>query len=136
MLNAYTGLALMLLLSLAGCASNRELAKHTEFRTRISDSGLKHFQLSIAGVRSPERVNATNNMAVRAQQQRPRSRPPREKQLLEILDIKLMENQFCREGHWIIDKSFIPANTFIRGECNESATTTDRNNFPNTLMRW
>lgn len=137
--NVYTNLAITILVFAAGCASNRQLAEHTEFKTRITDTGLKHFQLSLARSRNDMRVNAMKNMQRPPPPQQQPRRPPgraQEKQLIKILENKLTENQFCREGHWIIDKSFIRAKTFIRGECNENATATDRANFPNTLTYW
>ena len=52
--------------------------------------------------------------------------------LSEQLEKKLLAIGFCREG-WMENERYVqPPNASIRGECNESATDTDRQNFPNT----
>ena len=138
MRSVYIGAVLTCIGLTSSCASNQEMAERAEFKTRITSSGLKHFQLSLAPRRAMMQPDMPNTLPDRDRQQRPRRRggKAQEKQLIAILESKLLENQFCREGHWILDKSFIPANTFIRGECNESATEADRSNFPDTITRW
>jgi len=52
--------------------------------------------------------------------------------LSEQLEKKLLAIGFCRYG-WMENERYVqPPNASIRGECNESATDRDRENFPNT----
>jgi len=52
--------------------------------------------------------------------------------LSEQLEKKLLASGFCRDG-WMENERYVQLpNASIRGECNESATDRDRENFPNT----
>jgi len=134
---------LVFTLVLSACASNKP-AMQTEFKTRITESGLKHFQLGFKKKHPPAEAG---NMPANRNQQRARrdggGPPPRrrdskrsEKALLKTLEEQIAANQFCREGYWILDKNFMGRDTYIRGECNETATAQDRSNFPDTIHNW
>ena len=56
---------------------------------------------------------------------------PNEK-MSEQLEKKLLATGFCRDGWMEKERHLQPPNASIRGECNETATDRDRENFPNT----
>ena len=60
----------------------------------------------------------------------PGSRP--DEKISELLEKKLLASGFCRDGWMETERHFQPPNASIRGECDETATDRDRQNFPNT----
>ena len=60
----------------------------------------------------------------------PGSRP--DEKMSEQLEKKLLATGFCRDGWMERERHIQPPNASIRGECNETATDRDRENFPNT----
>jgi len=58
------------------------------------------------------------------------SRP--DEKISELLEKKLLASGFCRDGWMESERHFQPPNASIRGECDETATDRDRQNFPNT----
>lgn len=52
--------------------------------------------------------------------------------LYSRLEQKLTETQYCREGFIEIDTYEAPQHIYLLGECNESATEQDIQNFANT----
>jgi hypothetical protein len=56
----------------------------------------------------------------------------RDERMSEQLEKKLKASGFCREGWMEQERHYQPPNASIRGECNESATDKDRQNFPNS----
>ncbi|MBU2871865.1 hypothetical protein [Colwellia sp. E2M01] len=47
---------------------------------------------------------------------------------------KLEENNYCRTGYFELDRTFNKSIFTLHGECNESATVTDRENFGNKTV--
>jgi len=123
-----------ILISLAaGCASHKIEPGKTDFRTKITDTGLKHFEVSIK--RQKPRAKYLDP-AVRQKQER--STKPRrlQKQLRSVADMYITENGFCKTGYWVVDSNTYAPQISLRGECNEQATDNDRKNFPDTITRW
>jgi hypothetical protein len=56
----------------------------------------------------------------------------RDERMTEQLEKKLKASGFCREGWMEQERHYPPPNASIRGECNETATDKDRQNFPNS----
>jgi hypothetical protein len=56
----------------------------------------------------------------------------RDERMTEQLEKKLKAGGFCREGWMEQERHYLPPNASIRGECNETATDKDRQNFPNS----
>jgi len=121
------------------CSSNKSnsLSENTNFSTRISDSGLKHFELRHSihegHPSTKQAVTPQNNRA------RPDSKKSLAKQLksLDKLASKYIEeNGYCKTGYWILDADTDPRGTYIRGECNDIATDDDRINFPDSIKNW
>ena len=119
------------------CSSTRVSDDSVHFHTRITDTGLKHFQLSIIlqPENQPSRRNAYNNNPSRYSPEE-RAANKAEKLLKTMTEIKIQETQYCREGYWFLDEKLYSRKVYIRGECNDTATNADRKNFPDTLLYW
>jgi hypothetical protein len=53
--------------------------------------------------------------------------------LLEALEAELKTSGYCRKGFMELDRMMQPGQTFIKGECVDSATDIDREEFPNEI---
>jgi len=122
------------------CSSSGRLPEHigAEFTTRITSSGLKHFQMRLmrkpgAPVENKVRRPADSGMQARKPEQAARKA---EKLLLSQAEQAVDVSNFCREGYWLIDENYYGNTPFVRGECNETATEEDRKNFPDTITKW
>jgi hypothetical protein len=60
----------------------------------------------------------------------PRAGAAHEERVSEQLEKKILASGFCREGWMEQERIYQPPNASIRGECNETATDKDRQNFP------
>ncbi|WP_096086088.1 hypothetical protein [Agaribacterium haliotis] len=127
----FTGLSC----ALAACASSPKPA-YSEFLTRMSDSGLKHFELRFM----PEPKAKNKKQAGRGQ--RPSSGNPKKayrkarEQMLKEADRQIAQNHYCREGFWVMSFESSGRAHRLRGECNELASAADREQFPQTLKNW
>ena len=61
---------------------------------------------------------------------RPGSHP--DEKISEQLEKKLLATGFCRDGWMETERHIQPPNASVRGECNETASDRDYENFPNT----
>ncbi|MFT7558229.1 MAG: hypothetical protein ACI93R_000121 [Flavobacteriales bacterium] len=121
-----------------GCTSNKHSTKIGEsFRTRISSSNLKHFELRI-------RTNKDDTTILEKQSPRKSRQQPRRtnqyKKLENIFtraaELKLEETGFCRDGFWKLDYDIDFKGPYFRGECYDTASAEDKANFPDTLEQW
>lgn len=126
---------------LAGCASSGKLPEgvSADFRTRITDIGLKHFQLQL--VRERGKPGVPDRMPRRMDGGPGGGKPERQaknnRKVLVAQAEKLIEqNHFCRDGFWVLDENYYGGAPYLRGECNELATPADREAFPDTIERW
>lgn len=46
------------------------------------------------------------------------------------------QNQYCREGFWVLKFDIDIKGYFLRGECNDLASAEDRKRFPDTIALW
>lgn len=53
--------------------------------------------------------------------------------LNDALEAELKKTGYCRQGFMELDRMMEPAQTFIKGECIETASVNDREEFPNQL---
>lgn len=53
--------------------------------------------------------------------------------LNDALEAELKKTGYCRQGFMELDRMMQPSHTFIKGECVETASTNDREAFPNQL---
>lgn len=103
-----------------------------DFKTRISSSGLKHFQLQLKLAQDTH-----NSPLQRKAKPQSRSAYKQQQQLLYVLATREIEkNQFCRTGFWEIENAADARFPYIRGECNEAATQQDRLNFGEGDLVW
>jgi len=125
---------LLLAVVLSGCAATSSKYP-TSFKTRLSDAGLKHFELRIAGLnyRPEQRPNSnTRQSATSVSKQHKKNR----KTMIKAAEELIEQNQFCRDGFWVLDFDIDVRGHFLRGECNEQATAEDRSRFPDTIRLW
>lgn len=132
---------LFFLFVLAGCSSGRFDDSAQSFRTRITESGLKHFELRLSYARQ-ERVIQVDPRS-RTQRQRPSSHPETKREGERLVDdmkerlAKIMaQNDFCRDGYWVLKAEPFYRTPYIRGECHDLATPEDRVRYPDTLLTW
>lgn len=130
--------------ALQGCASydvpeNSSL----QFRTKITSSALKHFEIKLLrkdgkiGSGAESIIPPRNHQPTAARSGRQLSQTDKIEQILTAqLDEKMEQTQFCRTGFWLIDTYSYGDEPYLRGECNETATTEDRKQFPNTIINW
>ena len=149
-------------LLLSACASEPERPPPPEgyFATYIEDDGTKKFQYTIdtpeqkkSGKGNGRPGNMTGHMAgsssrgvsggvsagsggggrqapsgggyERFQQMNSR--------LENMLEQELKKSGFCHDGHRETQRVVEPPTVYIRGECEEAATDSDRSNFPNNI---
>lgn len=58
------------------------------------------------------------------------------KLVLAQLEAMMESRPYCTSGFWVIDSNFYGQTPWLRGECNELATATDRKKFPDTISQW
>lgn len=116
-----------------GCASHRNPPEHFKFATQITDSGLKLFELTYP---APERRISRRPPA--NQQGRPPSPSSgiSEKTLVAILETRLQQAKYCRQGYLLLGRHAGETTQRIRGECKEKASDADREQFPGSILRW
>lgn len=133
---------LMISVLIAGCSSGLSGSQKTEFTTRITSSGLKHFQLRIIPERNELQDEQTPPKHSRTNTRQPEDKNPDrtayriEKILINQAETELALNGFCHDGYWVLDKNAYDRTPWIRGECNETATKRDRELYPDTLSNW
>ncbi|ALP42927.1 hypothetical protein E2P79_15830 [Aeromonas schubertii] len=119
-------LLLFPLLLLAACSSSqRGDAPPPLFATHINQEGSKRFVFEAAPLeRLPVRLPADGKL------ERPRKSllETREAIQEEQLSQWMTEKQFCHQGFIVLTRT----SWKVRGECNEGASTADRQRFPNT----
>ena len=119
---------------LACCTSIKQPKGSTiDFKTRISSSGLKHFQLQLRLAKD------TPHQPLRRNKEKPQGRSAYKQQqkLLYVLATREIEkNHFCRTGFWEIENAADARYPYIRGECNELATQQDKLNFAGGDLVW
>lgn len=130
-------LAFVTLLStiLLGCTSAKPSYSPSAFKTRISDSGLKHFELRSA----PPRNRQSNRSQPTRENPGRRNANQFKKFVSKMTDAAseiIQENEYCRTGFWVLDFDLDTRGYFLRGECNELATKEDKTNYPDTISNW
>ena len=127
------------LFTFTACASNKaERNRPSTFLTRISDSGLKHFELRVGG---PSASSPTQRNRGARQNDRPARDPAKqfEKSLIKMrksAEALIEENGYCKSGFWVLDFDIDTRGQFLRGECNELATEEDYTLYPDTIKNW
>ncbi len=129
------------ILFFCGCSSTKPPKNsETQFTTRITSSGLKHFQIQLLPLETELRTIDTRN--TRRRNGAPnaptseRSTRRTESILVAQANMKIAETGYCKEGYWLLDKNLFGHSPLLRGECNDLATNIDRTQFPDTILRW
>ncbi|PCK08758.1 MAG: hypothetical protein COA42_07565 [Alteromonadaceae bacterium] len=112
---------------------NRELAK---FDTRITESGLKHFQVTIKHNRKEQSPEDSLGKRSRRNKKDKRTLEQTRKHLIQLADVHILENHYCRNGYWLLDEQLYPPKQHIRGECNDAANKQDKQDYPDTIHHW
>lgn len=119
---------------LTSCTSVKQPKGSTiDFKTRISSSGLKHFQLQL------KLAQDTHSSPLRQNKEKPQGRSAykqRQKLLYILATREIEKNHFCLTGFWEIENAADARFPYIRGECNEAATQQDRLNFGEGDLVW
>lgn len=127
----------VVILIICGCSNTKAPTHYKEsFTTRISDSGLKHFELRYqfghedAALQPPHHQNRQSPRDSAKQFKKER------KTLIKRAQEIIAEKQYCEKGFWVIDFNTNRRGKYLRGECNDISTSADRDKFPDTLLRW
>ncbi len=121
---------------ITGCASTNIESAHSSFKTKITTSGLKHFEVR---AKTDTNKNKPRDKSERKRQQRRAKRVNVKHETNKLHDLAsrhLDENNFCREGYWTIEVDLDTRMKRLRGECNDVASQSDRESFPDTIVRW
>lgn len=146
---------LLSLFLIASCSSKYDVTVTEVFRSNILDNEAKMFTFSIVFVNHTAQEERGNNGDER--QKKPRNGDKRgqrneangksakqeshkqnglEEQMVEELEERLLEkfeeNNYCRKGYFELGRTLNKSIYTINGECNESATASDKKAFKNT----
>lgn len=122
----------LFIIFLCACSSSQTYLAQTEFRSKITTSGLKHFELSV----KPDA--ALNHKLLSSK----KTRNPMKRQakitdsLSKLAKLHIVDNLFCNTGFWVIETHSYNERLQLRGECNELATLEDRQLFPDSIIEW
>jgi len=132
---------LLSILLLTACSTTKEPQIKEYFRTDIRQDNSKVFVFTIipANTKKEERrasppSSGGRDKRGRNQQNRPKAKTDKQSDKLmslfqEKFENRLEHSQYCREGYFIIEKSFVGSIFTLKGECNESATDSDRERY-------
>lgn len=114
--------------------SKSQLA-HTDLATRISDSGLKHFELRYGRKFAQQNENG-RHPSFRLYTQSGQNYERLLKTLNELAAARLEESGYCKAGFWVLESDIDTRGAYLRGECNDLATAQDRQSFPDSITVW
>ncbi len=123
-------------LLLSGCVSGPpEPPVHTDvFATQIKDNDAKIFGFSMLTGPARDQVSGTGQGPSPQGKRSPGradNHAQKMTQLRSRVEQKLADTGYCRQGYIEIDTYETNKRIHLMGECNESATTADRKQFPN-----
>ncbi len=147
---------LLSLLLIAGCSSKHDIKVTEVFRSQIGSDDAKLFTFSIIFVGNPaskiaanddknlaekptksrqnkgrgKKNNTDNNPKKQRSDKKEKRQDRMNSELERRLAEKLADNNYCRKGFFELERSLNKTIFTIRGECNDSATAADRQNFP------
>lgn len=128
------------LLTLAACGGHSLRSDETEtFSTRILDNGSKLFSYQLD---TPSDSAARPTLVFDANENTDPNTPPDmapysaddekariESRVLALMDDKLKASGYCRDGYVVSERSIGFRRSVVSGECRETATDEDRNQF-------
>ena len=128
-------------LGLLACSSQSTKPKLSEtFSTEIESSGLKQFTYtvidlsknreSVAAYRQKEIDRGTKSLdEVRKKRNLQTVQDRKRKEIIPLLEAKIVETDFCKGGYRITKSYFHQKRSEMQGECNDTATRQDRIKF-------
>lgn len=128
---------------ICACSSKHDLKITEVFKPEILDNGAKMFTFSLIFVnKSPTEKGRDQPQNKQKQgkgghsdKQSRQTNNSIENQMTEELEQRLVdrleENNYCRKGHFELTRTLNKSVYSIRGECSESATAEDRENYVN-----
>lgn len=121
---------LIVLCIAAGCAHRQADIRALELQTRITEGGLKLFELTFPMQSQP--------MTLPTGSERPPKKRPETnaRQMQSMLDEVMEQSQYCRDGYVLLGRYAGETTRRLRGECKDRATDEDRQRFPDTVQRW
>jgi hypothetical protein len=120
---------ILISITLAGCATNPLHSSASGLKTRITDDGLKLFELKF-----PE---APTKLDLRQRTYGQEAAPSlTSEQMAKYLEAVMGESFFCRKGYKLLGRYAGETTHSLRGECNDKATATDRKTYPDTITHW
>lgn len=131
-------LPIFIFIYLQSCASKPLEEHNTEFLTRITASGLKHFEVRLKRDSTRERDLGQDQRGMndqRRREKRPNSEKV-EKALVGAANAHLETNGYCSTGFWVIESNAYVPGLSLRGECNETASEEDKSRYPDTIKVW
>lgn len=108
-----------------------------EFKTRIVDNTLKQFNIFLVQPKRAQGIDlrdVSNSANQKRRKQINKGKKVRSL-LAHHLNEKIEENNFCKEGYWIISEDPFHDIPYLRGECNDAATAEDIATFTNRANR-
>lgn len=127
--------------TLSACSSNAPpKGAKPVFQTRITDSGLKHFQVFFrfdksAGINNDVQKPSRKKRRTSGKGERNRYKKTQQ-QLIDLANIETERSQYCRKGFWVLKNDADARVPFLRGECNDQASPADRQAYPDTIKNW
>ncbi len=123
---------------LHSCASTPLGTDNTEFLTRITSSGLKHFEVRLKRETPREQQASRDERGQKGQRRREKrlNSEKVEKVLVQAANEHISVNGYCSTGFWVIESNAYSPGLSLRGECNETASSDDKTRFPDTIKVW
>ena len=114
----------------AGCAHKKSDIRALDLQTRITEGGLKLFELTFPIQSEP--------LSLPTGSERPKKKRPETsaRQMQNMLDEVMEQSQYCRDGYVLLGRYAGETARRLRGECKDRATDEDRQRFPDTVQRW
>jgi hypothetical protein len=123
---------LLAILLLCSACANKPSPGSLLLHTRITEGGLKLFELTL-----PRAAHAEDSDAgPRPGERRPPEPGFSEKRVLAMLASVMEESRYCRAGYVLLGRYAGETTGRVRGECKDRATEEDRQQYPDSITRW
>lgn len=121
-------LVLILLLGLVSCVSRLDKLGTAQFASDIQADDSKRFTFTLYLSKRANKLN--RDLVSQGRQERQTNHRGQndviKKNMQDLLKLKFKENQYCRQGYFELDYSYMYNKAELIGECQESATQEDR----------
>tara|TARA_R110002074_G_scaffold113172_2_gene242204 strand:+ start:176 stop:676 length:501 start_codon:yes stop_codon:yes gene_type:complete len=142
----HTFLAFVTTLGLFACSSQpaQDSTLRKTFVPEINTRDIKQFTYKVANLSSKRASTSRQKEANRGTKSLDRTRRNRnlatitqrkEKVILSLLEMKLAETAFCRDGYTITSSDYRDGYAEVNGQCKETATQQDKEKFPSTVSK-